>query len=368
MAQQSTLLAYLIPKVTSQVEDAATDALAFILNRSAACRKALDRLLESQGFQPEPLVRVETQVAEDDKSRPDMVGYDQEARKCFLVEAKFWAALQEDQATRYFEKLDKDGPSVLMFICPDSRIETLWAEILRQIEGGENGVRLDKLDSPGRTRRAGAIGANQHLLLVSWAYLLESMKAAVPTDSASASDIRQLRGLAKYQDEEAFLPIHPQELGLAYPRRIRGLHRLINHTIRRGRSEKWITTKGLRATPQREGYGRYFAFTAAQPDSAGGPVGQSLKIAPGYLFLGVNYQRWVSKGETPLWLRVNRRVPVNRERLRKEVPWLTDYIRPGTFTMPIHLPTMVEYQNILDDVVRQIKAVARTVESASLDA
>jgi len=352
MAQQSTLLAYLIPRVTSQVEDAATDALAFILNRSAACRKALDRLLESQGFQPEPLVRVETQVAEDDKSRPDMVGYDQEARKCLLVEAKFWAALQKDQATRYFEKLDKDGPSALMFICPDSRIETLWAEILRQIEGGENGMGLDKLDSPGRTRRAGASGANQHLLLVSWAHLLESMKAAVPTDSASASDIRQLRGLAKYQDEEAFLPIHPQELGLAYPRRIRGLHRLINHTIRRGRSEKWITTKGLRVTPQREGYGRYFAFTDA----------------PGDLFLGVNYQRWVSKGETPLWLRVNSRVPVDRERLREEVPWLTDYIRPGAFTMPIHLPTMVEYQNILDDVVRQIKAVARTVDSASLDA
>ena len=351
MAQQSTLLAHLIPKVTSRVEDAATDALAFIFNRSAACRKALDHLLQREGFEPEPIVRVATQVAEDDKSRPDMVGYDHESRKRLLVEAKFWAGLGKGQATRYFEKLDQDGLSVLLFICPDSRIETLWAEIGRQMESGEDGVRLEQLDAPKRTRRAGVVGANQHLMLISWARLLDSLTAAVPGDSGLASDIGQLRGLAKYQDEEAFLPIHPQEFGLAFPRRMRGLSRLINDTVRRGRSQGWITTKGLRVTPQREGYGRYFCFPGA----------------PGDLFLGVNLKRWVTKEETPLWLRISSQVPVNRDRLHREVPSLTDYIRPGSFTVPIHLPTGVEYQTVVDHVVRQIKAVAHTVDQALID-
>ncbi len=351
MAQQSTLLAHLIPKVTSRVEDAATDALAFIFNRSAACRKALDHLLQREDFEPEPIVRVATQVAEDDKSRPDMVGYDHESRKRLLVEAKFWASLGKGQATRYFEKLDQAGPSVLLFICPDSRIETLWAEIGRQMESGEDGVRLEQLDAPKRTRRAGVVGANQHLMLISWARLLDSLTAAVPGDSGLASDIGQLRGLAKYQDEEAFLPIHPQEFGLAFPRRMRGLSRLINDTVRRGRSQGWITTKGMRVTPQREGYGRYFCFPGA----------------PGDLFLGVNLKRWVTKEETPLWLRVGSQIPINRERLHREVPSLTDYIRPGAFTVPIHLPTGVEYQTVVDHAVRQIKAVAHTVDQALID-
>lgn len=45
MAEHDTLLAHLVPRLTSQVENAATDALAFILNTSGACRSALNRLL-----------------------------------------------------------------------------------------------------------------------------------------------------------------------------------------------------------------------------------------------------------------------------------------------------------------------------------
>ncbi len=45
MPQESTLLAYLVPRLTSSVEGTATDALAFILNKSPACRDALGLLL-----------------------------------------------------------------------------------------------------------------------------------------------------------------------------------------------------------------------------------------------------------------------------------------------------------------------------------
>ena len=45
MPQESTLLAYLVPRLKNRVEDTATDALAFILNKSPACRDALGLLL-----------------------------------------------------------------------------------------------------------------------------------------------------------------------------------------------------------------------------------------------------------------------------------------------------------------------------------
>ena len=41
MTSESTLLAYLVPRLTSRGEDTATDALAFILTQSKVCREAL---------------------------------------------------------------------------------------------------------------------------------------------------------------------------------------------------------------------------------------------------------------------------------------------------------------------------------------
>ena len=49
MPQETTLLAYLVPRLTSSVEDSATDALAFIPNKSPACRDALSLLLREGG-------------------------------------------------------------------------------------------------------------------------------------------------------------------------------------------------------------------------------------------------------------------------------------------------------------------------------
>lgn len=347
MAQEPTLLAYLVPRVTSRVEDAATDALAFILNKSEAGRSFLNNFLRAENFEFDPITRFETQVTYQDGSRPDMVGYDQRDAKRLLVESKFWATLLEGQASGYFGQLEEDACGVLLFIVPDSRIETLWAEIKRQMESGEDRVKLDAVEAPRRTRRAKAEGTDKQLVLTSWAQLLDGMAAAAAGDSNVASDIQQLRGLAKYQDETAFHPIHPEELGLALPRRIRGLNRLIDDVVdAHGVSQGWMTTKGLRATPQREGYGRYFRFTGA----------------PGDLFLGVNYKRWATRGDTPLWLRIGRQVPVSRERMRDTMPLLFDHIKPGTFTVPVHLKVGVEYQGVVLDVVRQLENIAATVE------
>ena len=54
MAQESTLLANLVPRLTSRFEDTATDALAYILNKSPACRDALGLLLR-EGEKSYPL-------------------------------------------------------------------------------------------------------------------------------------------------------------------------------------------------------------------------------------------------------------------------------------------------------------------------
>ena len=42
MADNDTLLAYLIPKLTSKVEDSATEALAYVLNKSTASSESAE--------------------------------------------------------------------------------------------------------------------------------------------------------------------------------------------------------------------------------------------------------------------------------------------------------------------------------------
>ena len=152
MADNSTLMAYLVPRLTVQVENAATDALAYILNRSAGSMQALNELLGEDGFNIQPIARVETQVTYEDGSRPDMAGYDADSVKRLLVEAKFWAALLQGQASGYVQQFDHSGPAALLFIAPELRIPTLWTEIRRQMEeqgGLELLARLPECGEPG---------------------------------------------------------------------------------------------------------------------------------------------------------------------------------------------------------------------------
>ncbi len=349
----TTLLAHLVPRITSRVEDAATDALAFILNNSPTCRDALGLLLREgeDSYQLDALSRFDTQVTYKDGSRPDMVGYDQGGGNRLLVESKFWATLQEEQASGYFKKLKDAGPGVLLFIAPATRLQILWAEIKRQMESGPDGVELNAVETLTQVHRARVTGADyqdKRLMLVSWPLLLDRLAAAVPPDSSVASDIRQLRGLAQREDDEAFQPIRTAELSPSVPRRLRWLNRLIDDVVdSRGRPERWMSVRGLRATAQRHGYGRYFRFRNDQGE-----------VISGYLFLCVNYRLWATSGDTPLWLRIGSDVPINTAHLRDKVPSLVELGDSGwLYDVPIYLKTGAEYGRVLDKVVCQIKGI-----------
>ena len=338
MAEDASLLSHLVPRLTTQVEDAATDALAFVLNKSPACRRALDSLLSDSNLQP--IAKVRTQVTYEDGSRPDMVGYDESGAKRLIVESKFWASLLDGQASGYFGQLEEKGPGVLLFIAPEIRLDTLWAGIKRQMESGEGRVQLDPAKTAVAIRRAKVVGSDKGLMLVSWTHLLNRMAAAVANDASVKSDIQQLLGLARREDEEAFRPVHPKELGLDLPRRIRGLNRLIDDAVD---AHDWMDTTKFRATPQREGYGRYFSFPSVT----------------GYFFLCVDYSLWAARAETPLWLRISNDVPVSTEKIRDRLPSSPDSGGQGyfAFDVPIYLKTGVEYEDVLDDVVHQVKEI-----------
>jgi hypothetical protein len=90
MSSQS-ILAYLAPRWTSQLENVVTDALAYLLNQYPDVRRAFREYVSLTGIHlPDPLV-FETQASWLDASRPDMVSFDNKGDKVLIVESKFGA-------------------------------------------------------------------------------------------------------------------------------------------------------------------------------------------------------------------------------------------------------------------------------------
>ena len=317
----TTLLAHLVPKLTPQVENAATDALGYVLNRSATSREALTDLLGEGGFDMPPIVRVETQVTYEDGSCPDMAGYDETGAKRLLVESKFWASLLSGQVSGYLQQLDASGPSALLFIAPGARIETLWTEVVRQIGEESPETTLGPTTSKNGWRSAMVEGVPRRLALVSWDRLLRNMADRAADDGVVAEDVRQLRGLAGRQDAEAFLPVRAEELSPDFARRAVGYVRLVDDVVDRGVSQGWMSIDGLKKVPKFHGYGRYF---------------QSVETKKEFWF-GVNHERWARNGDTPLWLRRS-----------TDGSWFPVHVKPG-----------VEYQEVLDDAMSKVKDLVR---------
>ncbi len=326
MSDDITLMAHLVPRLTTQVENAATDALGYILNRSKSSMQALNDLIQEGGLDVEPIARVETQVTYEDGSRPDMAGYDKNNAKRLLVEVKFWAGLLEGQASGYARQFDQPGPAVLLFISPESRIPTLWAEVGRQFEN--QSVSLERIYSRQGIQRAILPGTERHVMLVSWTLLLDRMDAMTGDDGVQ-SDIRQLRGLAQAQDAEAFLPIHAEELSPSLGRRAGWYNQLVDDVVAKGVRERWLDTKGLNVASQRHGYGRYVRYSGSE----------------WYFWIGVNHGRWADQGDTPLWL--------NPRKGGQASDWVPIYPKLG-----------VEYPEVLDDAATQLKEIVAKILGA----
>lgn len=345
MVDDDTLLAHLVPTLTSRHEDTATEALAFILNKSRDCRNTLDRLIGVGSESLQPIARLQTQVQYDDGCRPDMVGYLSNGDTQLIVESKFWAGLLPGQASGYIQHLDDKPPGVLLFICPDARIDSLWSEVLDQMRQKSHRVLVDPVANSKRIRRASVEGMNNRIVLISWGQLLDTLNED-STDPGVQSDIRQLQGLAQTQDDEAFQPLQADELDTHFARRIRHFNRIVDSAVDSGHRDEWLSVTGFQATSRPYGYGRWFRFKRATNAS----------------WFGVNHYRWGAHGRTPLWVRIH-----------EEDMWLdvgdSDVfkVRRGNYWwVPVRLKTGVMFDLVLDDVTSELKAIGDTIGEAGL--
>ena len=328
----TSLFAQILPMFTGQTERAATEALRHILQQSEPARNALENLLLIAGVETGPLTRFQTEVSGNEGERVDLVCSDEHGTERVLIEAKFWAGLTDNQPNTYLARLPEDTHSALLFVAPAQRIETLWPELCRRAEE-QHKLRITSDTPTSGVLRGVTIDSNGHKMMVtSWQAALEQMqsRASMAGNAAAVRDIEQLRGLTERMDSDAFLPIHSHELAQEFPRRMLNLADLVDDATQRAIANGWADTTGLRATPQRYGYGRYFR----------------LKDVVVWFGIDMASWAWVDSGHTPLWLGPS------------DASWWD----------PIYLPTGVEYSDVLDSVVHQIYGIWQSLDPVGGDA
>lgn len=342
MAESWTLLADLIPKLTNRIEDSAVEALGSILKESKASLAALNSLVRTGGVIMPEIIRIQTQVRGDEGTRPDLVGLDAEGKERLLIEAKFWAGLTENQPNAYLARLPDDSPAALLFVAPEARIRALWPELEHRAEGklvsadGGDGIRIALVD-----------GADKRLMIVSWARLLGRMSERVREvheDPGVQAGIQQLLGLTQRMDAEEPLPLHQEEFAPHFARRVRNYMSLVDEATEKGAAEKWLESRRKDGTSAWRGYG------------------WSLQFAGTTAWFGIRWSLWRGNGTTPLWLQIQGESEYVLNQVRDKLP-----PSPGDRWIPIYLKTGVEYSVVLDDVVRQLKAVCDAVNEAKAD-
>ena len=346
MPDNDTLLAYLVSRFPGNTENIATEALRHVFDHSDASVEALNDVVQSGVRGVAPITIVKSQVIQADGTIPDLVGFDETGSRRVLVEVKFWAGLTPHQPNAYLNLLPDDGPSVVVFLAPEDRIQSLWPQLKGRLSG-EFGA-LTEIDSERKCLRVG--DTQRHLMMVSWGGLLDSMAARTgdSEESGVENEIRQLRSLAKYADAGAFKPIRRGgEFGADSEVRKRQYRRLIDAATERGVQQEWVSRKGLRATPRTYGYGRY------------------IRLRGTIVWFGVNVDQFERTGETPLWAHCyhvfrDRLVPRDKlGELRAELGMHTGY------WVPVELRRDVEYPEMLDGVVDSLRHIGDVIHEAS---
>jgi hypothetical protein len=344
------ILGHLAQRFAVSEENLATEALTWLLRRSAAARAALVGLARAVGTDvPDDLTFV-GQVGSPDTGRPDVVGLDAGARERLLVEAKFAAALTDQQPGGYLKRLPPDVDGMLLVVAPAVRLPTLWVELLRAVP-----ELATIAPSPSAVPTAGVLsvkaGARTTLALVSWRSLisrvLEALRAA--DEPSLAQDAEQLLALTEAMDSAAFAPLRPGDLDTRTARQIAQLHLIIDAAHRRIAADSPIAEPYRRLSS----HGRIFYGWWMRS--------RKTKKAIWYGFLP---RAWARQGLSPLWAHVTVSTSWSRQRLLQALSGLHEVGQAGmfedgaeSFLIPLTIPEYAGEHEVVDSLRSQLENV-----------
>jgi hypothetical protein len=345
------LFGHLASRFSTHPENLATEAVAFIVNRSPAMREALRRLVGRTGIELPPLARFRSQAGDEQGNIPDLIGLDTMGAERLFIENKFWAGLTENQPAGYLERLPAEGGAVLVFVVPSKRLPIVWTELASSAM-----TRVTCLPDPERLADDllfARLTSSTALAATTWNAVLDSLEAAARTsgETSASADIAQLRSLCDVMDNEAFLPVRMEELtNLEVPRRLIGFADLISDLTVQAVALGIADRTGLRET-----HGWYSA-------------GRYLRIGPAGAWLGIDHESWLRYGITPLWIAFHNtefgRAPFVLEALKA---WARPRLfeEDGYACVPLAVLPDVSRERVMEDLLEQLRCLHAALQSAA---
>lgn len=342
---KNSLFGHLAQRFSSHPENLATEALSYIINKSIVAKVAFVEFVSQASVElPENLL-IRTQVFGEENAIPDLAGIDSKGEKLLLVEAKFWAGLTDNQPLTYLQHLSKKQKSLLLFLAPNARFNTLWPELLNRCREGGVQFTVEKIN---KDFFLADLNSTNRLGLTSWRALLGFMQNSVEMQGLHeiSSDIQQLQGLCERMDSQAFLPIMQEELNGSIGKRIWQFGDLIDDITERLIREKVASTKGMRATAKKQWYGRY------------------MRINNFDCLLKCDFELWSTLRETPLWFRVWHYPEAKEALIPLTLEEPARMIESGQeLLIPLLLPVQQERDVVIQTIMEQIYEVVNLLRS-----
>lgn len=245
MNGNGSLLAYLAPQIKLPQEDIATYSLCHIMNQSSDLRDCFTKILCS-ALSLQSAVGIKDykpQVIGKEKERPDIVGFDEQGNESVICEAKFYAALTENQPDGYLKRLVENGGKGLVFLCPGNRIPGLWYQLTGD-------------DAEERVLTVNGIAMG----IVSWETVLNGLKAVSQNNgSLMLPDILELETFCNQIMSTEFIPFRKEDFGHDVARSLDRYYQLVDDVINKLLISKEVSAskKGLHSTPQWYGHSQY---------------------------------------------------------------------------------------------------------------
>lgn len=341
MAEAKSLLSLIARRYAAGREDAATEALCFILSRSDSAKDAFAEFL-GDSREPLPIASFSTQRMVHG-AIPDMACYDEQGARVAFIECKFWANLTKHQPVDYWRQLPDNRPAALLFLAPASRVVRsgyLWDEIVERLRNA--GHELGPVDEREHLITASPTDGQRRLVLTSWESLLDrvAQRTVKDADVKACFEIDELRGLAldaiKNDD----------------PVRDENLKRSIDGAVKQLEESGWANTEEL---------------------TVGGTKGVSwvryLRLAGAPAGLRIDYKAVKQMGK-PLWLGFwsrskDRRKLVSFDKVREK---LGDLSEPGLEWLPEHvcvpidLPAGADRKATVHAIVAELERIAKIID------
>lgn len=344
-----SLFGHIVFNFTSQAENFATEALHYILSNSSPARDGLKRFLVTIDNRLNIDLQFVTQVHEEDGTIPDLVGFDENTDQICILESKFWAGLTDNQPVNYLKRLNPTKPSILLFLVPSKRLNTIWSELIDRCE--DSGILINN-EIKAESYIFSKINDYNYLAVVDWNSMLNIIETELDnaSDYIIKSDLIQLRGLCHQMDSESFLPFDSHEISPMIAKKNLQIYDIIEEVLSKGHANG-ILRKGSPGCTK-YWYLRYFV------------------IQDYNFFLSFDNEKWYGLFNSPLWLGLYGKGWLNDKKERNKVKKaLTSYNsriffdKNNVAAIPLKIKLGVEKHQVVESVLNQIEEIFQNLNN-----